>query len=384
MLSFYFEPDLSAGSFRASALVKALGEKVGHGGTVEVITSQPNRYHSFSSSAPLLEERVNGISILRVALPPHRGGFLDQVRAYSVYAFRVLWHLRGKKYDVVFATSSRLMTAVLGAFVSQWKGIPLYLDVRDIFVDTIQDVLSRPMVTVLKPIFRLLERFAMNRASRINLVSEGFREYFASSYPNKSYGFIPNGIDEEFLGVDFSGKGKVGTRKIVLYAGNIGEGQGLHRILPALASQFESTHEFWILGDGGQRSELESAVAGMCNVRVLPPVSRNALIEFYRQADILFVHLNDYPAFRKVLPSKLFEYAATGKPILAGVSGYAADFVSQLQNVAVFAPCNAMAAAAALNNLQADVVSRKIFIERFRRATLMDNLCADLLEIARR
>ena len=42
---------------------------------------------------------------------------------------------------------------------------------------------------------------------------------------------------------------------------------------------------------------------------------------------ILFIHLNAYPAFEKVLPSKIFEYAATGKPILAGVSGYSADFI---------------------------------------------------------
>ena len=43
--------------------------------------------------------------------------------------------------------------------------------------------------------------------------------------------------------------------------------------------------------------------------------------------DVLFLHLNDYSAFRKVIPSKIFEYAATGKPIVAGVSGYAAEFL---------------------------------------------------------
>jgi glycosyltransferase involved in cell wall biosynthesis len=38
--------------------------------------------------------------------------------------------------------------------------------------------------------------------------------------------------------------------------------------------------------------------------------------------------LSDRTAFQKVLPSKLFEYAATGKPILAGVSGYAREFIA--------------------------------------------------------
>ena len=50
---------------------------------------------------------------------------------------------------------------------------------------------------------------------------------------------------------------------------------------------------------------------------------------------MLFLHLGAVPAFEKVLPSKLFEYAALGKPVLAGVAGYAADFVrAEIDNAA--------------------------------------------------
>ena len=44
LLSYYFEPDLSAGSFRSSALYKRL-KNLGH--EVEVITTLPNRYNGF-------------------------------------------------------------------------------------------------------------------------------------------------------------------------------------------------------------------------------------------------------------------------------------------------------------------------------------------------
>ena len=50
----------------------------------------------------------------------------------------------------------------------------------------------------------------------------------------------------------------------------------------------------------------------------------------YDKASILFLHLNDYEAFYKVLPSKIFEYATTGKPIIAGVNGFAKDVISKL------------------------------------------------------
>ena len=53
------------------------------------------------------------------------------------------------------------------------------------------------------------------------------------------------------------------------------------------------------------------------------------------------MHLNDYPAFKKVIPSKIFELSCFNKPILAGVSGYAAEFIkSEIPDTYVFKPCD--------------------------------------------
>ena len=55
----------------------------------------------------------------------------------------------------------------------------------------------------------------------------------------------------------------------------------------------------------------------------------------------MLIHLNNHLAFHRVLPSKIFEYAATNKPILAGVSGYAAKFLKeQLEGIEIFDPCD--------------------------------------------
>ena len=47
-LSYYFRPDLSAGSFRSSALVQELVSQPNS--EVDVFTTKPNRYASFSIS----------------------------------------------------------------------------------------------------------------------------------------------------------------------------------------------------------------------------------------------------------------------------------------------------------------------------------------------
>ena len=115
----------------------------------------------------------------------------------------------------------------------------------------------------------------------------------------------------------------------VLYAGHIGEGQGLHAILPELARRMARTVCFRVIGDGGRKNALQMALAlyGIENIEISSPISRDELIREYQDADVLFFHLNDHEAFKKALPSKLFEYAAMGKSIWAGVAGYTAEFV---------------------------------------------------------
>lgn len=385
ILSFYYCPDLSAGSFRTSALVKALSEKMPKDLFIDVLTTLPNRYKSFSSEAPELE-KYERIKIRRIKLPTHKSGMIDQSKAFLCFAKEVLHIVRDENYDLVFATSSRLMTAALGAYIARIKKARLYLDIRDIFVDTINDVLPRGAAALLKPIFSIIENWTFKKADKVNLVSEGFKPYFLSRYPFLQYSTITNGIDEEFIAASRSMKPvSSGERKIiVLYAGNIGEGQGLHAIIPELAKEMHEHVIFRVVGDGGRKTALESAVenSGIDNVELLLPIKRKHLIDAYREADVLFLHLNNYDAFKKVLPSKLFEYAAMGKPVWAGVSGYAADFVNtEISNSAVFEPCNVQEAKKSFITLLLTDEPRTEFVDKFSRPKLMQVMSDDVLSL---
>lgn len=382
VLSFYFRPDLSAGSFRTTAFVDALKQKMSVDGQIDVLTTLPNRYSSFSVDASA-EERTPGLSIVRIALPPHQSGMFDQARAFIVFAREVLRHTRAQEYDLVFATSSRLMTAVLGAWVAYKKRIPLYLDIRDIFVDTIKDVLPRHFAILAKPVFVLLEHLTINSASKVNLVSRGFAQYFSARYPKQRFSYFTNGIDDEFLSLKAPESGTRTSESLeVLYAGNLGEGQGLHAIIPDLAKRMRGRIRFKIIGDGGRKDVLRAALAsaGVDNVELLPPMKRAQLIAAYQAADVLFLHLNDYDAFRKVLPSKLFEYGAIGKPIWAGVSGYAAEFVrAELDNSAVFYPCNVDEAEQVFRQLRLQNEPRLGFVAKFARTNIANELVNDVV-----
>lgn len=289
-------------------------------------------------------------------------------------------------YDAVYATSSRLMTAWLGARISRKLSIPLYLDIRDIFADTVKDVFSGWKGKLLFPVLSVIERWTLRRANAINIVSEGFREYFESRYGSLPLRVFTNGIDEEFMGESFAssqtGDASDDGPTRILYAGNIGEGQGLHQIIPGLAKALGRRVHIHVVGGGGRQLQLEQAVEGLENVSLHPPVQRQELIDMYRQADVLFLHLNDYDAFLKVLPSKLFEYAASGKPILAGVAGYAADFArAQIENVGVFSPCDVSEAVAAFDSLDLSHTPRDAFVQKFSRRNIMAEMASDVVTV---
>ncbi len=381
-LTFYYEPDLCAGSFRNTPLAIELAKQAREKDIiVDVYTTLPNRYSSFEQSALEFEELGN-LRIHRISLPPHKSGMLDQVFSFKKFYLEVIKLNKNKRADLVFASSSRLFTAYLGFTIAKKSDSPLYLDIRDIFVDTMSDVFKSKILKLgLLPLLKLIEIRTFNYAKHINLISGGFKSYF-SKFSNTEFTFYSNGIDEEFLETTpiIEKSEKVVSRKTIVYAGNIGEGQGLHKVIPQAAKELGSEFEFIIIGDGGTKKLLQDEIENLSisNVVLEKPVNRKELQGIYSNADYLFIHLNDYPAFRKVLPSKIFELATFGKPIIAGVSGFAAEFIkNEVSDSFVFEPCNAKQLIDFLkSDIASNTIDRKGFKLKYRRSNI-NNLMAE-------
>jgi glycosyltransferase involved in cell wall biosynthesis len=305
----------------------------------------------------------------------------DQARSFAAFGWRAL--AIAKKcgpHDAIFATSSRLMTAALGAWLSRRMGKPLYLDIRDLFAETMSDVLSDSRVRAMLPAIELLERATLRRAEVINVVSPGFLDHMARTAPTANLRNFTNGIDEQFLARPPQSGRPSGSPPLVLYAGNIGEGQGLHNVVPKAARWLRGHARFRIIGHGGRLAQLRTAVQHLDNVELLAPMARDRLLAEYDRADILFLHLNDYPAFRKLIPSKLFEYGALGQPILAGLAGVGAEFMArELPDAAVFEPCDVDGMVDGFERIaRAGPKDRSEFKAKFARHQIMDAMADDL------
>ena len=384
-LSFYFKPDLCAGSFRNSPLAIELAKQTRDKNVVvDVYTTLPNRYSTFDVGAQEYEE-IDNLKIHRIALPAHKSGMLDQIFAFWHF-YNTVWKLnKSSNADLVFASSSRLFTAYLGYKFAKKCKAPLYLDIRDIFVDTMSNVLKSKLLKILiLPFLKTIEAQTFNYAKHINLISGGFKDYFLR-FKSSNYSYFSNGIDEEFISANRSVHSDEvsNTYKLIVYAGNIGEGQGLHRIIPQAAQLLGRDFKFLIIGDGGAKKMLQEEIKnlGLTNVTLNNPVNRDELKFFYEKSDFLFLHLNDYPAFRNVLPSKIFELATYNKPIIAGVAGFSAHFINkEVSNSFVFDPCDAIKLAKYLkNNKLNSIIDRQEFVDRFRRSKINKAMAESIL-----
>lgn len=382
-ISFYYPPDIGPGSLRAKSIVDSLIRNGPSNIKIDVITTMPNRYYSFNVSAPE-EEISSNVFVKRICLPRHKNGLFDQAKAFVLFSLKLLKLIKKKKWDIIIVTSSRLMTASLAALVAKQKNAKLYIDIRDLFVDTMNSILAKKFFYLLMPLLYWLEKWTFRSANKLNVVSAGFLGYLKKITPNLTPSVYTNGVDNFFI-KNYSLSKNINAKTLILYTGNIGDGQGMHKIIPKAVREFKDM-QFRLIGDGSARKLLinNPIIKSQNNIKILNPVPRSKLIIEYMNADILFLHLNNYKAFDKVLPSKIFEYAATNKPILAGVSGYAAKFLHEnVKGVEIFDPCNLESMKVGLKKILIGpkIINRKNFCLRFSRIKIMNNLANDIFSL---
>ena len=160
---------------------------------------------------------------------------------------------------------------------------------------------------------------------------------------------VTNGVNrEEWRCSDLAERERVREKlgvsgKFVLgYAGTMGMAHALDFIISAARKLNEVLSDVAIvlIGDGAERERLErrAAEVGLPNLMILPPVSKAELKPIMSAFDVSLVNLRRSETFKTVLPSKIFESSAMGKPILLGVDGEARALVERYGAGVFFEP----------------------------------------------
>ena len=339
---------------------------VRRGYQVRVVTAMPwypnsEIYPQYQGKLYQIEER-NGVEIQRcyVRITSHRDFLSRGLFEISFVSLSFLQALRGWRPDLIFLTVPGLPVSVPAATLAGLYNCPIILNLQDILPDAaIQVGLLKNKKLIC--LFRNLERFAYQSATKISVISDGFtKNLLGKGVPADKIVEIPNWVDVNFIKPlpkdnHFRCQHRLNNKFVVLYSGNIALTQGLETVIEA-AMRLSHVADIVLVIVGEERalSRLERYCQRykVNNVRLLPFQPRNKLPEMLAAADVsLVMQKNNVIAFN--MPSKIQVLLASGRAIVASVpaTGTAARAIKQSGGGQVVDPEDPQALAQAILEL---------------------------------
>ena len=366
-VSHYFPPEMGAPAGRVAGLGRAWAA-AGH--DVHVLTGFPHhptgRIHPDYRRAFLrgfLREEDHGVHVHRTWIFPaaNRGKVRRSLNYGSFMASAaIVGSCRVPRPDVIVATSPQLLCAAAGSLLARRFRAPLVMEVRDLWPESLVAVgASRSR----SPLVGALERLATalyRRAAHIVTVTAAQRAAIvAGGVPAERVSVVPNGVDRAFLdagaasqnaAADSTGNG----RFLVTYIGTIGMAHHLETLLEAAALlRDDARFSFRLVGEGARRQALEAQAraARLSNVQFCGEQPRGDVPRWIAESSACAVLLRRSEVFHTVVPSKILEIMAVGRPILLGVEGEASALVARAGAGVLLEPENASQLAAAIRSL---------------------------------
>jgi len=398
-VSHYFPPEMGAPAGRVAGLSRQWA-RAGH--EVHVLTCFP--HHPTGVIPPdyrrgfrrgYQKEICDGVTVHRTWIFPaaNKGKFRRSANYFSFFASAVITGaLRLPKPDVVIATSPQLLCALAGDALSAWFRAPLVMEVRDLWPESLVAVgLTRTRSTLVGNLERLARRLYRRAAHLVTITEAQRAAIVAFGVPAERVSVVPNGVDDAFL--EPHGAANRSGEFICTYIGTLGMAHHLETLLEAAQLlRDEPAFRFRIVGEGAQREALEARARAMqlSNVEFAGQRPRGEVPRWIAESDVCAVLLRKTPVFRTVVPSKMIEIMAVGRPIVLGVEGEAKALLERAGAGVAVTPEDPAALAGALRRLRQDAALRtaygasgRQFVQReFRREALAAGYLEILGELA--
>jgi glycosyltransferase involved in cell wall biosynthesis len=114
----------------------------------------------------------------------------------------------------------------------------------------------------------------------------------------------------------------------------------LENVLEAAALLRDQAVRFLFVGAGAERRNLiaEASRRQLRNVSFVPAQAKEMMPAVWSLCDVALVHLKDTPLFETVIPSKIFEAMAMGKPVLLASPEGEASRIVKWDNTGLHVP----------------------------------------------
>ncbi|MEM7210453.1 MAG: glycosyltransferase family 4 protein [Pseudomonadota bacterium] len=394
-----FPPETNAPATRTWEHARMWAAK-GH--DVTVITTAPNFpkgvvYDGYRNAWRTVEQ-LEGIRVVRVKtyIAANAGTLKRMLDYISFMLSATFFGLFERRPEIIIATSPQFFTACAGFAISILRWRPWVFELRDLWPDSIIAVGAMKPGLALRLVEKL-ELLLYRRAKIVVSVTSAFRNNLISrGIDGEKIKVVTNGVDpskftpaprDSELAAELNLAGKM----VVGYVGTHGMAHALDSVMDAaelLAGRDDIA--FLFVGDGAERSRLEQRANGMPNVRLLGSQPRDRMPAIWSICDVALVPLRNTPTFRTVIPSKIFEAMAMGRPILMSLpKGEATGIIDSDQTGLTIAPENPAEMASAIRRLADDSDLRARLgangasaVRKYDRSVLADAMLNHLIAAA--
>ncbi|HEX5466645.1 MAG TPA: glycosyltransferase family 4 protein [Candidatus Limnocylindrales bacterium] len=338
LLTAYYPPELGAPQTRLRETARRL---LARGHRVRVVTGPPHYPDGvvrpgYPAWRPT-RERIDGLPVVRLPmLARPNGGLRDRLIDQGSFAAAALAALPEVRWsDVVVVESPPL---ALGASAT-WLGLagrrPYLFHVADPWPDfpIAMGALQSPL---LQRAAYAVEDLAYRRAALVTTVTPGLVELLGAK-PGAAgkVRLLPNGVDTRRFEPRLApaeARRRLGwpeTTLTLVYAGSVGQAQGLATLLEAMTPLAGRDIALHVVGQGIERERLaaDARRRGLDAVRFEPSVPADRVPTVLAAADAILVLLRRGPLYEQALPTKLVEGLAAGRPLIVSADGEAAAIV---------------------------------------------------------
>lgn len=228
--------------------------------------------------------------------------------------------VKSGQFQAVITTGPPHSMHLIGRDLKRKTGITWIADFRDPwsqweFLDTL------PMSSFIRKKHQNLEQSVLKEANAVLTISPTFQKDL-EKLAHRKIKLLTNGFDPADIPLGFSPKKKEIGKLHLVYSGIIDAIRNPIPLMEAMKSEFEKSGEqieWTFVGKVSEQVQNYVKTDSWLSARIhfAGYVSHQEVFGFYAKADALVLILTDTKNAQGNIPGKLFEYLATGVPVLA-------------------------------------------------------------------
>lgn len=333
-VSQYFYPE----NFKGNDIVFDLANR-GH--DVTVLTGKPNYpdgelYRGYGLFKKY-SEVIQGVKVIRTPIYPRKNGrginiILNYI-SFVVSSYFTCFLRLGSNFNLIFVQQLSPITVALPAiWMKKRCNVKMYMWVLDLWPESfvaLSGIRNNIVINIIDKlvtyIYRNTDVFFVSSKSFANSINIRLKKQNVIHW-------LPNWADEiQYSNVDIKSLPSFPEGFNVVFAGNIGDAQGLNFVLESAKLTAEIN---WIfVGSGRYLESIKSKIKNenIKNAYVFGRFPIETMDYFYDKADAMLVSLASSPVFSLTVPAKIQSYMSKGKIILGMLDGEGNSLINDLE-----------------------------------------------------